>query len=442
MTKKQEKFGIVLFIILFSYFLILMDNSIIFTSSSQIGQGLHMNEASLSWVSNAYTITFGGFLLLMGRVGDFIGRKRIFLIGLILFGISSLAVGLSQNAAQIIIFRAIQGIGSSIIAPSSLALLLEHYEGNMRARAISLYGVTAGIGSSAGLLIGGGLTSLISWRAGFLINVPFALFLIILTIMKLSNSEVKKQKIDVLGAVLSVAVSSLFVYGITVSNIWLIVISLVLLVGFIFLEKSRSYALMNLELFKNRVRSGAYIARFLFMMAMLTYWFIVPQIMQELYHFTALQAGMGFLPLTIVNFAAALYLPKITAKLGNGRVMLTGQIILLIGILISAVIDPHAGYWVTIGLPMILIGWGQGWLLAPLTAAGVYDTTPELAGGASGLTNTMHQLGGPVGLSLTVFFTSSIVNIGSYYHAVMYFIVGFLTVGLVVLLITNRESEK
>ncbi|MDR0297418.1 MAG: MFS transporter, partial [Streptococcaceae bacterium] len=167
----KQKFGMALFIILFSYFLILMDNSIIFTSTVKIATELHMNEAALSWVSNAYTITFGGFLLLAGRLGDFWGRQRLFLVGLILFGVSSLAVGLSQNATEIIAFRAVQGIGSAIIAPTSLALLMDSYQGNQRMRAISYYGATAGIGSSVGLLLGGWLTSAISWRAGFLINV-------------------------------------------------------------------------------------------------------------------------------------------------------------------------------------------------------------------------------------------------------------------------------
>ena len=153
MFKKKNQ--IILFIILFSYFLILMDNSIIFTSTVKIAQSLHMDKASLSWVSNAYTITFGGFLLLAGRLSDLLGRKRIFLSGLVLFGISSLCIGLAQNSIQIITFRAIQGIGSAIIAPTTLALLMGHFEGKERSKAISYYGATPGIGSIIGLLLGG-----------------------------------------------------------------------------------------------------------------------------------------------------------------------------------------------------------------------------------------------------------------------------------------------
>jgi len=146
----KEKFGIILPITLLSYFLILMDNSIIFTSSVQIGESLGLSDAALSWVSSAYTLTFGGFLLLSGRLSDLLGRKSIFLFGLLIFGISSLIIGLSTTAEMMIAMRAIQGIGSAIIAPTTLALIMDAYQNNMRQRAINYYGATAGIGSSVG----------------------------------------------------------------------------------------------------------------------------------------------------------------------------------------------------------------------------------------------------------------------------------------------------
>lgn len=440
--KKENKFGIVLFIILFSYFLILMDNSIIFTSTVKIAKDLNMDSVTLAWISNAYTITFGSFLLLAGRLGDLIGRKMIFVIGLFIFGFASLMIGLSNSSLMMIIFRAIQGIGSAIIAPTSLALLMDYYDGQMRMRAISYYGATAGIGSSFGLLLGGWLTSVISWRAGFLINVPFALFLLVLTLVNVKNTDTTNQKVDYVGAILSVVMAALFVYGITSNNLILILSSIIIMGIFVYYENKISYALIPMSLFKNRIRTSAYIVRFLFMMAMLTYWFILPQIMQNMYHFTPLQSGMGFLPLTIVNFLAALYLPKLTTRLGNDKVMLLGQGILLIGVVISLLIDPKSGYLLTMGLPMILTVLGQGWLLAPLTAAGITDVNPEQAGAASGMTNVAHQLGGPVGLSIVVIFSSSITDMTQYYRVVMGFICGFLLLGFVILLLMNRMSKK
>ncbi len=384
--KNKKTFGLVLFIILFSYFLILMDNSIIFTSTVKISQDLNMNESSLSWVSNAYTITFGGFLLLAGRLGDLMGRKIIFVSGLFIFGLSSLAVGLSTSTEMMIIARAVQGIGSAIIAPTSLALLMDSYQGNLRMKAISYYGATAGIGSSFGLILGGWLTSAISWRVGFLLNVPFSLLLIVLTLAKVQQNEIKPSKIDFLGSLLSVIISVLFVYGITISDLLIIVASLILILVFLLWEKRITYALIPLELFKNRTRTGSYIARFTFMMAMLTYWFILPQIMQKMYHFSPLESGFAFLPLTLVNFIAALFLPKLTKALGNSKVMILGQVILLTGMFLSFISQPEWGYFYAMAFQMMIIGLGQGWLLAPLTAAGVAGVSPELSGAASGLT--------------------------------------------------------
>lgn len=440
--KNKKTFGLVLFIILFSYFLILMDNSIIFTSTVKISQDLNMNEASLSWVSNAYTITFGGFLLLAGRLGDLMGRKIIFVSGLFIFGLSSLAVGLSTSTEMMIIARAVQGIGSAIIAPTSLALLMDSYQGNFRMKAISYYGATAGIGSSFGLILGGWLTSAISWRVGFLLNVPFSLLLIVLTLAKVQQNEIKPSKIDFLGSLLSVIISVLFVYGITISNLLIIVASLILILVFLLWEKRITYALIPLELFKNRTRTGSYIARFTFMMAMLTYWFILPQIMQKMYHFSPLESGFAFLPLTLVNFIAALFLPKLTKALGNSKVMILGQVILLTGMFLSFISQPEWGYFYAMAFQMMIIGLGQGWLLAPLTAAGVAGVSPELSGAASGLTNMMHQLGGPVGLSIVVLFSSSAIDLSAYYHLIMAFITVFLLIGFLVLIFTNPVNEK
>ncbi|KSU12698.1 MFS transporter [Lactococcus lactis] len=440
--KNKKTFGLILFIILFSYFLILMDNSIIFTSSLKISQDLKMNESTLSWVSNAYTITFGGFLLLAGRLGDLLGRKIIFLLGLFIFGFSSLVVGLSTSSEMMIIARAVQGIGSAILAPTSLALLMDTYKGDLRVRAISYYGATAGIGSSFGLILGGWLTSALSWRVGFLLNVPFSLLLIILTLVNVHQSDIKASKIDFLGSFLSVLISVLFVFGITVSNLFIIILSFVLIILFILWEKKLTYALIPLELFKNKVRTGSYVVRFAFMMAMLTYWFILPQIMQKMYHFSPLQSGLAFLPLTIVNFIAALFLPRLTRALGNSKVMILGQVILLTGMILSLVSQPEWGYFYAMIFQMMIIGLGQGWLLAPLTAAGVEEVSPELSGAASGLTNMMHQLGGPVGLSIVVLFSSNIVDLSAYYHLVMGFITVFLSIGLLVLIFTRPDNNK
>lgn len=407
---KKEKFGAILPITLLSYFLILMDNSIVFTSSVQIGNSLGLSPAALSWVSSAYTLTFGGLLLLSGRLSDLIGRKRIFLIGLLIFGVSSLVIGISNSAEIVITMRAIQGIGSSIIAPTTLALIMDAYQNDMRQRAISYYGATAGIGSSIGLLVGGGLTSLISWRAGFLINVPFTILLFILTLKYVKHSEIKKESTDYLGSFLSIIGLVGVIYGLTEGELNLVFIGILFLVVFIFWEKKTLSPLLPLVLFKNKIRSGAYITRLLFMMTMLPFWFFLPQMMQNQYGFSALESGFAFLPLTIVNFIIALQLPKLTMKFGNNMVLLFGEIILAIGLILLALSNYKSGYWQAIFIPMIILGLGQGLILAPVTSAGVHKAPDNLAGIASGVTNTMHQIGGPIGLSLIISTTTDFQN--------------------------------
>jgi len=428
----KQRFGIILPITLLAYFLILMDNSIIFTSSIEIGQSLHLTATALSWVSSAYTLTFGGFLLLSGRLSDLLGRKRIFLIGLTIFAISSFLIGSAQDATTMIFMRALQGIGSSIIAPTTLALIMDAYQGTMRQKAIAYYGATAGIGASVGLLVGGGLTSLISWRAGFLINVPFTLLLILLTIKYIQATPAKTGKIDYLGSILSVLSLVGIIYGLTESMWWIFSLGIVLLVLFLYWESRCAYPILPLTLFQNKVRLGAYFTRLLFMMAMLPLWFFLPQMMQSQYGFSAFESGLAFLPLTIVNFIVALQLPRVTAKFGNYRVLLLGEVILAAGLAALALTDTTKGYWLAIFLPMLILGIGQGLILAPVTAAGVHEASDEMAGIASGVTNMMHQIGGPIGLSI-------IVTTTQVFHQEMWWLVGFTVIACIVVGILVNE---
>lgn len=178
----KSKFGMVLPIILISYFMILLDNSIVFTSTVKIAADLHMDAQSLAWVTNAYALSFGGLLMIGGRAGDIYGRRRVFIAGLLIFTLGSLLVGMSQSGAMIIAMRALQGVGSAILAPTTLALLMDSYQGATRTRAIAYYGATAGIGASFGLVIGGLIASYFSWRDGFLLNVPVGLIMLALTL--------------------------------------------------------------------------------------------------------------------------------------------------------------------------------------------------------------------------------------------------------------------
>ncbi len=400
---KKDKFGMVLVIALFAYFLILMDNSIVFTSSVEIGQALNLSETALAWVSNAYTLTFGSFLLLSGKLLDLFGRKKVFMIGLTIFGLASLVIVLTNNSGLLIAARAIQGIGSSIVAPTTLALIMDEYEGKMRAKAISYYGAMAGVGSTFGLVLGGALTSYLSWRAGFLVNVPFTLILLILTGRYVKKSDGHAIKVDYVGALISVLGLTSLIYALSVNNNPIFMITgIILLIIFIFFEKKQANPVLPLSLFANKNRLAGYLARLFFMMAMLPYWFLLPQYMHAKYGFSAIENGLAFLPVTIFTFLTSFTLPRLNEKFSHKQIAISGSIVLTIGLFLTAILNLKYGYWLSVAFPMVLSGAGQGLIMAPLTSLGIEDAPQEVAGSASGLTNTMHQLGGPIGLSILV----------------------------------------
>lgn len=430
---EKQKYGMVLPIILLSYFMIILDNSIIFTSTVKIAADLNLNPQALSWVSNAYALTFGGFLLFGGRAGDLFGRKRLFLIGLVVFSLGSLLVGISTGATMIVTTRALQGLGSAILAPATLALLMDSYTGPLRMRAIAAYGATAGIGSSFGLVIGGLIASWFSWRDGFFLNVPVGILLFILAVRYIKvTTRPAVGKIDYLGTVTSVVGFSALVYSIVGEQYQLLaaIVAVIFLVSFVLTEAKIKAPIMPLKIFADRERSSAYVARFFFMGAMLAYWFLTPQVLQQLYHFSPLQAGIAFLPMSIVQFIAALQVSRLTTKWGNSRLLIVGLSTTLLGVLLAVVIGIHAGYTWAVALPMVLLGLGQGVTLSPLTVSGLANTDREIAGSASGVVNTIHQIGGSVGLSLVVALTSQISNAANSYHAALLIIASYLVVAL------------
>jgi len=401
---KQKRFDWILLVILMSYFMILLDNSIIFTGTVKIAQDLGLNQATLSWVSSAYSLTFGGFLLLGGRAGDLFGRRRVFQVGLIIFGLGSLLVGLAVNAPMIIAARAFQGIGSAILAPTTLAILMDTYEGAERVKAIAYYGAMAGIGASVSLVIGGVFASLLTWRVGFFMNVPISIWMFYLAVKHLRKDNGQTGKLDWVGTFSSLLGMSALVYSIIGdwAQLPAFLLAVLFLAIFIFQEHRTGQPIMPLRLFTDRERIGAYVGRFLYLGAMMGFWFITPQLMQNALGFSALMAGVAFFPLTIVNFVIALQVARLTAKWGNGGLLVIGIALTAAGMLWLSFFTPAIGYWWGIAAPMVVIGIGQGFSLSPFTAAGVAHTQGADAGAASGVVNVMHQIGGSVGLSILV----------------------------------------
>jgi EmrB/QacA subfamily drug resistance transporter len=402
----------VLTIILVSYLMMVLDISIVITALPKIHDGLGFSATGLSWVQNAYTLAFGGLLLLGARAGDILGRRRMFVVGIALFTAASLAIGLSQSPAWLIGARALQGVGAAVLAPSTLALLSTNFaEGPQRTRVVAYYGAVAGVGASIGLVLGGVLADLLSWRVGFFINLPIGIALMLATRHYLAETDRRAGELDLAGALSSTFGMTMLVYGIVRSAVagWsdpvtmaAVTAGILLLALFVLNERRAKQLIMPLRLLASRERAGAYAARLLFLGAMMGFWFFTTQFLQMVSGFSPLQAGVAYLPMTLANFVVALAVPKMTQRLSNARLLAGGLTVTLIGMAWLSRLDAASPYLTGIALPMILIGIGQGGTLSPLTVAGVAGVASEDAGAASGLVNVAHQLGGSLGLSVLV----------------------------------------
>ncbi|WP_394790244.1 MFS transporter [Rhodoferax sp.] len=400
-------------IVLLSYLMTLLDVSIVITALPKIQQSLQFTAAELSWVQNAYTLAFGGLLLLGARAGDILGRRRMFVLGMALFTLASLAIGLAQSPEWLLGARAVQGIGSAILAPSTLALLSTHFaEGPERTRALSLYGATAGVGASIGLVLGGGIADWLSWRVGFFINLPIGLALIWGARRYIQETARSTSgQFDLMGALASTLGMGALVYGLVRSastgwddglSVAALAAGVVLLLMLVWNEARVQQPIMPLRLFAHRERAGAYLARVLFLGAMVGFWFFTTQFLQGVLGFSPFEAGLAYLPTTIPNFASAMAVPRLSRRFGNGRVLAAGLATTLVGMVWLSFVSVDSLYFAGIALPMVLLGLGQGCTLSPLTVAGIAGVRAEDAGAVSGLVNAAHQLGGSLGLAILV----------------------------------------
>lgn len=402
--------GMILAIVLISYFLIVLNNSIIFTGLPQIQASMHLSPGGMAWAQNAFTLVFGGLLPLGARAGDLLGRTRVFIIGLIVFGLASLLVGIAQNEGWIIAARAIQGLGAAVVAPSSLALITAIFPaGPERTRAVAAYGTTAGLGASLGLVIGGALASWVSWRAGFFLNVPIAIIMVLAAWKYLPSFPKARGAFDLPGAITSTIGMGALVYGIinvgeagwtAPMTIWPIVIGVVVLVVFVLNEWKARQPIMPLRLFASAQRSGAAVARLLFAGTMIAFFFFTTQYFQGVYGWTPLQAGLGFLPMSLVQFVSSLFVSRLTRRFGNAPLLVVGLALVTAGMIWIAHLSPDTTFLDGIFGPLVLLGLGQGIAFGPMTAAGIAGARVEDAGAASGLVNTAHQLGSTLGIAI------------------------------------------
>jgi EmrB/QacA subfamily drug resistance transporter len=441
-------------VILGSYLMIVLDVSIVINALPRIHHALGFSATGLSWVQNAYTLSFGGLLLLGARAGDLLGRRRMFIAGIALFTLASLAAGAAQSATWLLAARGVQGVGAAIAAPSTLALLLTSFpEGRERNRAIAYYAAVASGGASVGLILGGVLTSWLSWRWGLFVNVPVGAALVFAAPRVLQETERRRGHFDLTGAFTSTAGMTAIVYGIvragtagwsdriTVASL---TAGLALLGLFVLTERRAAQPITPLRLFSSRERVGAYVARVLFVGGMFGVFFFISQYLQSVLRFSPIEAGAAFLPLTLMIFGTTQFVPGLVARFGNTRVLTGGIVTALVGMVWLSRIGPDTSYVTGVAIPMAILGIGAACAFTPLTTAGVAGVAPEDAGAASGLVNVAHQLGGSLGLGVlvTVFASSQSADLA---HAISLSLTAgsvMLALALVVVLAVIRRPRQ
>jgi EmrB/QacA subfamily drug resistance transporter len=402
----------VLAIILGCYLMVVLDASVVLTALPDIRTDLGFSPASLSWVQNIYALAFGGLLLLGARAGDLLGRRQVFVVGLTIFTAASMLGGLAQSETWLLAARAIQGLGAAIAAPSTLALLTISFpEGSERTRAIALYSAVASAGASIGLVLGGLLTSAISWRWSLFINVPIGVVLVSLAPRYLPETERHTGEFDIAGAATSTLGMSALVYGLVraAETSWGNTIALasfalaaVMLAAFVAIERRARQPITPLRLFASRERVGAYATRLLMVGAMFGMFFYLTQFLQGAEGYSAFKAGLAFLPVSLTIFAMVKVVPRLLGRVGPFRVLIGGLTLALIGLLWLSRISTTTDYWLGIALPMLLVGGGMGLAFTPLTQAAIQGVDNHDAGAASGLVNVFQQLGSTLGIGLLV----------------------------------------
>ena len=404
--------NIVLGIIALSYLMLVVDLSIAITALPLIQADLGFSTASLSWIQNAYTLIFGGLLLLGARIGDLYGRRRMFIWGLGFFMGASLVVGLATSAEVMIVARVLQGVGAAVLAPSTLALLSTSFPVQpARGRAMAIYGSITGIGTSFGLVLGGWVADAFDWRWAFIANVPLGIALMIAARTYLRETPRQTGRVDVWGAVLSTIGMTAIVYALILAaeegwhqiTTWmLLLLGIISIVAFIQVEKKVKKPLVPLRLFRSAQRSGANIARALFVGSMAAFWFFVSQFLQVTKGLNPLETGLAFLPMTLASFAIAFFVPRLSRRFGDTPFLAGGLATVSIGTIWLSQFTADGSYFWQVAVPMVLVGLGQGASTIRLTTAGIAGVGAEESGVASGIVSTAVQLGSSLGLSVLI----------------------------------------
>ncbi len=450
---------VVLVLICLAQFMVVLDATIVNVALPSIQKDLGLSEANLQWIVNAYTLVFGGFLLLGGRAGDLLGRKRLFLIGLVIFTSASLLNGLASTSGQLIGFRALQGLGAALISPAALSIISTTFsEGKERARALGVWAAIAIGGSAFGLVLGGWLTQSFSWPWIFFVNVPVGIFTFFATLRLVpeSKDEHAHQGYDIAGAVTVTGGLMTLVYAIvkaetkgwgSTTTIGLFLVALALLASFVVIEMRSKEPLVRLSIFKTRSLLTANLTMFLVATGLFAMFFFITLYLQRVLGYHPLKAGLAVLPFTGGIMVSAGLASNFAPRIGVRPVAAVGMVLTAVGMLLFARM-PVGGSYVPDVLPgMIVASLGLGAVFMPLTLIATTGLKNEDQGLASGLFNTSQQIGGALGLAILSTVAAGQTHGGSkaaLAHGFHYAFAGaaiFVIAALVVLLALLRKRD-
>ncbi len=394
-------------------FMVILDVSVVNVALPSIHKALGFSESGLQWVVNAYTVTFAGFLLLGGRAADLLGRRVVFVSGLLLFSAASLAGGLATSQGMLIGARLVQGLGGAIIAPASLSILTTTFtETKERNRAVGIWGAMGGAGGAAGVILGGVLTDALNWRWILFINVPIGLLAALYTqrVIAEGRDRERHRGADLPGAFTATLGLSLLVFGIVrtdttgwgdASTLALIGAGIALLAGFVLIEgKFAKAPLMPLRIYRSRTLSAANVTVVLVGAATFGMWFFLTLYLQQVLGYSPLKAGFAFLPMTICIIAGSTIVSRIVQRIGPKRLLVAGMTSQALGLLLFTRLPVHGSYVSDVLPGSLLIAIGIGFAFVTGTISAVAGVKPQEAGLASGLVNTSRMFGGALGLAI------------------------------------------
>jgi EmrB/QacA subfamily drug resistance transporter len=412
---RHRNLGLALVVIATAQLMVVLDATIVNVALPHIQRALGFSGSGLEWVVNAYALTFGGFLLLGGRAGDILGRRRVFIAGIILFSLASLAGGFATTQAWLLAARALQGVGGAIVAPAALSLVATTFpEGPPRNRAMGVYAAMSIGGAAVGLIAGGLLTTYASWRWVLFVNVPIGIVVALIAPRVLGESERHRGKFDLPGAITGTLGLAALVYGLsnaatspTGVTHWhdtkvlsSVGAALLLLAAFVLIEARSPHALMPLRIFRNRSRSGALIVMLCVGTAMFGLFFFLTLFVQTVWGYSALKTGIAYLPMVAMIMLMAGVSSQLVTRIGARPLLLAGSAIAAGGMFWLSRISEHSTYTGGLLGPMMVTAAGLGMLFMPLTLVSLSKVDDADTGLASSLLNTGQQVGGSIGLAL------------------------------------------